>query len=91
MEARMADSRRETVQSAKEAEKPDAEKPDKNSPEGAALNRGWEHGGQVAQDQAAQHQAERLAELGQEGMKQATNASAAAADSALRSGSAVAG
>ena len=52
-------------------------------------NRG--SGTQAAQPQAAQRQAERLAELGQQGVRQAADASTAAAGAAQRSGSAVAG
>ena len=47
-------------------------------------------GGSQAGGQAAQREAERLAELGQEGVHKATGASAAALSAAQRSGSAVA-
>ena len=51
-------------------------------------NRG--SGTQAAQPQAAQRQAERLAELGLQGLRQTADASTAAAGAAQRSGSAVA-
>jgi hypothetical protein len=76
----MAESRQAGPQAAKEAERPsDDNRRDTTSDP----NRG---GG----SQAAQRQAERLAELGQQGVRQATDASTAAASAAQRSGSAVA-
>jgi hypothetical protein len=72
----MAESRREGPQVAKDAARPEST---------AAGNADRERIGD-----AAQHQAERLVGLGQQGIQQATEASAAAASGALRSGSAIA-
>jgi hypothetical protein len=72
----MADTKREAAQFVK---------PGDQRPDDGARDQNPEPG-----SQAAQQQAERLTELGQEGMKRAADASTAAAGSALRSGSAVA-
>ena len=81
----MAESRQAAPQATKEAERSsdDNRRDTTNDP-----NRGG--GGQAAQGQPAQRQNERLAELGQQGVRQATDASTAAANAAQRSGSAVA-
>jgi hypothetical protein len=76
MEVRMAESRREGPQFAKEAERPSD-----NTAGAGNRERGSE---------AAQHPAERLVELGQQGMQRGTEASAAAVTGALRSGSSIA-
>jgi hypothetical protein len=83
MEVGMAESRQAAPQATKGAERPsdDNRRDTTNDP-----NRG---GSQEAQGQAAQRQNERLAELGQQGVRQAADASTAAASATQRSGSAV--
>ena len=76
----MAQSQREGQQAQKEAERP-SEGNRKNS----AATGTWGRDGEPAQ-----RQTERLAEIGAERMQKATEASAAAATGALRSGSAIA-
>ena len=77
----MAESRQPGPQAAKEAERPSD---DKRRDTTSDPNRG-------GVSQAVQRQADRLAELGQQGVRQAADASTAAAGAAQRSGSAVAG
>jgi len=82
----MAESRQAGPQATKESERPT----DNNCREtGDDRDRGG--GNQAAQRQAAQRQAERLAELGRQGVRQAADASPATASAAQRCGSAVAG
>jgi hypothetical protein len=84
-EVGMAESRQARPQATKEAERAT----DNNRREtGDDRDRGG--GSQAAQGQAAQGQAERLAELGRQGVRQAADASIATASAAHRSGSAVA-
>jgi hypothetical protein len=85
-EVGMAESRQAGPQATKEAERPsdDNGRDTTNDP-----NRGG--GSQAALGQAAQRQAERFAEIGQQGVRQAADASTAAASAAQRSGSAIAG
>jgi hypothetical protein len=81
----MAESRREASQIVKEAGKPGD-----HGRDDSARDRNPEPGSPAAQFQDAQHRAERLAGLGQEGIRRAADASTAAASGAVRSGSAVA-
>lgn len=75
----MAESRQGGPQTAKRSERPIEDNRSDTS-----------DGGNEAGGQAAQRQAERLAELGQQGVRKAADASAAATSAAQRSGSAVA-
>ena len=59
-------------------------------PQATANERNRGAGSQAAPLQAAERQTERLAELGQQGVRQAADASTAAANAAQRSGSAIA-
>ena len=76
----MAESKRETPQIVKEAGKPG----DNSRGDGGRVRN------PEAGTQAAQHAAERVAALGEEGMRRVADAPIAATGSALRSGSAVA-
>jgi hypothetical protein len=80
-EVGMAESRRAGSHATKQTER-------LTDTDTAERNRGG--GIEDAQGQAAQGQAERLAELGQQGVRQAADASTAAATAAQRSGSAIA-
>lgn len=75
----MAESREGGPQSAKQSDRPVENNRTQTS-----------GGGNQAASQAAQRQAERLVELGQQGVHQAADASAAATSAAQRSGAAVA-
>jgi len=81
MEVRMAESRREGQQAQMAAERPS-----EGNQQNSAATRTWQRS-----NEAARQQAEHLVEVGGERMRQATEASAAAASGALRSGSAIAG
>jgi len=81
----MAESRQAGSQGTKQAERPIEDNRRDSTDD---RNRGA--GSQAAQPQTAQRQAERLAEVGQQGVRQATDASTAAASAAQRSGSALA-
>jgi hypothetical protein len=84
-EVGMAESRQAGSQATKQAEGPIED--NRRDP---AEDRNREAGSQAAQPQTAQRQAERLADLGQQGVRQAADASMAAASAVQRSGSAVA-
>jgi hypothetical protein len=81
----MAESRQAGSQGTKQAERPI-----EDNRHDSTDNRNRGAGSQAAQPQTAQRQAERLAEFGQQGVRQAADASTAAASAAQRSGSAVA-
>ena len=81
----MAESRQAGSQGTKQAERPIEDNRHDSTDD---RNRGA--GSQAAQPQTAQRQAERLAEFGQQGVRQAADASTAAASAAQRSGSALA-
>ena len=80
VEVRMAQSQREGQQAQKEAERPS-----EGNRQNPAATGTWGR-----DSEPAQRQTERLAEIGGERMRQATEASAAVASGTLRSGSAIA-
>jgi hypothetical protein len=89
-EVGMAEARQAGPQAAKQAEGP-IEENRRDTPDNRNAGGGSPTGqGQAAQPQAGQQQAERLAKLGRQGVRQAADASTAAASAAQRSGSAVA-